>query len=596
MSDFVPLLQAEGHRNSNNNSNDSYERSVPFAYTHHLLLSLETYVRKPSLSAALKENDASALKRCLGPVDLIAYGIGSTVGAGIFVVYGDVAKNTAGPAIVLSFLVAALSSLLSAFCYAEFAARVPLSGSAYTFAYLSLGEATAWFIGWNLTLEYGVAAAAVARGWSAYLVGFLVGVGADLPPWLAGEEAYFDGFIQPAPLAALIVGVCSVVLLAGVQESSTFNNVVTFVNVSLLLFIIVFGAFHVQPINWTADFAPYGAKGVFSGAGIVFFSYIGFDSVSTLSGEVKNPGRNLPIGIVGTLLITTFLYCAISLVVTGMIPFTQLNTDAPLAETFKQIGFPVVANVVAGGAVSTLAATTLCSLLGQPRIYYQMAKDGLLFHPFGMVSSRRVPVIGTLVTGVGAGVLATLFPLDSLTNVISIGTLLAFAVVCGGLIVLRYAPPSSDRSVLAQRTRRNVPLLAILLGLLSFGFSFSYKFDAPVIVIIMFGWFIVALIGYIWLFYEQQPKVGSFSCPLVPLVPGAGLFVNCYLLGQLNTMAFVRVVVWTVLGFIIYFAYGVRHSRLNFPPTHNDDVQGTDDDTEQQQQLEKEQLARVIVN
>jgi APA family basic amino acid/polyamine antiporter len=570
--DNVPLLSVH----SAATHNDAHQLSVPFSRS--LLLSVATWVRKPSLSAALRENDASALKRCLGPVDLIAYGIGSTVGAGIFVVYGDVARNVAGPAIVLSFLVAALSSLLSAFCYAEFAARVPLSGSAYTFAYLSLGEATAWFIGWNLTLEYGVAAAAVARGWSAYLVGFLVGVGVELPSWLAGTDAYLDGVIQPAPLAALIVAVCSGVLLFGVQESSTFNNVVTFLNVSLLLFIIVFGAFHVHTVNWSDDFAPFGAKGVFSGAGVVFFSYIGFDSVSTLSGEVKNPGRNLPIGIVGTLLITTFLYCAISLVVTGMISYKQLNTDAPLAETFKQIGFPVVGDVVAGGAVSTLAATTLCSLLGQPRIYYQMAKDGLLFRPFGLVSSRRVPVIGTLVTGVGAGLLATLFPLHSLTDVISIGTLLAFAVVCGGLIVLRYAPPASDRSLTAVRTRRTLPLLAMLLGALSFAFSFSYKYNAPLVVMLLFAWFIVGLIGYIWLFYTQQPKVGVFSCPLVPLVPGAGLFVNCYLLAQLNTMAFVRVLVWTVLGFIIYFAYGIRHSRLNFPPPPRDDARGADGD------------------
>jgi hypothetical protein len=232
-------------------------------------------------------------------------------------------------------LAAGFSSLLSALCYAEFAARVPLSGSAYTFAYMTLGEITAWFIGWNLTLEYGVSAAAVARGWSSYFGAFLTGVGADVPSWLAGEDRYLDGNIAPAPFAFLIVAVCTGVLLFGVQESSMFNNVITVINVSLLLFIIIFGAFHVNPANWTDNFAPWGAKGVFQGAAIVFFSYIGFDSVSTLSGEVKNPGRNLPIGVVGTLLIATLLYVGISLVVTGMIPYTEINKDKPLAETFQ---------------------------------------------------------------------------------------------------------------------------------------------------------------------------------------------------------------------------------------------------------------------
>jgi APA family basic amino acid/polyamine antiporter len=531
--------------------------------------------RRPSLQAAMRDNDAGGLKRVLGPFDLIAYGVGSTVGTGIFVVYGGVARDTAGPAVVLSFVAAAFSSLLSALCYAEFAARVPLSGSAYTFAYVTLGEITAWFIGWNLTLEYGVSAAAVARGWSSYFAGFLIGVGADVPSWLAGTDRYLDGNIAPAPFAFLIVALCTGLLLFGVQESSMFNNVVTVINVSLLLFIIIFGAFHVDTANWTTDFAPWGAKGVFQGAAIVFFSYIGFDSVSTLSGEVKNPGRNLPIGVVGTLVVATLLYIGISLVVTGMVPYTEIDKDAPLAETFKQIGFPVVANVVAGGAVTTIAATTLCSLLAQPRIYYQMAIDGLLFRQFGQVSKRRVPVVGTLITGIGAAGLATLLPLASLTDVISIGTLLAFAVVCGGLIVLRYSPPASDRSRAAVRTRFTLPLIVVAITALSFGFGFSYKYDAPVLVLLLFAWLIIAAIGYVWLFYKPQPKVGFFSCPLVPFVPGLGVFVNVHLLSQLQIMAFVRVVVWSAIGLAIYFGYGITHSRLNFRREHAE----TDDDS-----------------
>jgi APA family basic amino acid/polyamine antiporter len=547
-------------------------RRVPYSKS---LFTLPTMFRKPSLNVAMKENDSSGLKRVLGPFDLIAYGVGSTVGTGIFVVYGDVAKNIAGPAVVLSFLAAAISSLLSALCYAEFAARVPLSGSAYTFAYMTLGEVTAWFIGWNLTLEYGVAAAAVARGWSAYFGAFLTGVGADVPSWLAGEDKYLDENIAPAPFAFLIVAVCTAVLLFGVQESSMFNNVITVINVSLLLFITIFGAFHVNPANWSDNFAPWGAKGVFRGASIVFFSYIGFDSVSTLSGEVKNPGRNLPIGVVGTLLIATVLYVGISLVVTGMIPYTEIDKDKPLAQTFQQIGFPKVAIVVAAGAVTTIAATTLCSLLAQPRIYYQMAMDGLMFRQFAQVSKRRVPVVGTLVTGIGAAGLATLLPLASLTDVISIGTLLAFAVVCGGLIVLRYSPPPADRSPAAVRVRFELPLIVMAIALLSLGFGFSYKYDAPVLVMLLFGWLVIASISYVWLFYVPQPKVGVFSCPMVPLVPGFGLFVNVHLLSQLQIMAFVRVVIWSVVGFAIYFGYGLTHSRLNFKHEHAE----TDDDS-----------------
>eukprot|EP01108_Squamamoeba_japonica_P009070 TRINITY_DN8319_c0_g1_i1.p1 TRINITY_DN8319_c0_g1~~TRINITY_DN8319_c0_g1_i1.p1 ORF type:complete len:388 (-),score=79.95 TRINITY_DN8319_c0_g1_i1:24-1187(-) len=346
----------------------------------------------------------------------------------------------------------------------------------------------------------------------------------------------------------------------------------------MILFIIIFGSMHIDTANYS-DFAPFGVGGVMKGAGIVFFSFIGFDSVSTLAGEVKNPGRNLPIGIVGTLAIATVLYCAVAIVMTGMVRYDLTDKDAPLATAFHQIGYDTVAAIVGFGAITTLTATTLCSLLGQPRIYFQMAQDGLLFRRFMVVSRKTgVPEFGTVLTGIGAGLLAVLFPIDQLASVISIGTLLAFAVVCGGLLVLRYAPPASDRSRASRRVRQLVPGIVCVLAVLAFSFALAARHDVSFVICALMLWLFVCVTAYLAYYVKQQPCTATFACPLVPAVPAAGLFVNCYLLAQLDGAAFLRAIVWTLIGLLIYVFYGIRHSQLNFVVDNDSDRADDGDD------------------
>eukprot|EP01116_Phalansterium_solitarium_P020096 TRINITY_DN5825_c0_g2_i2.p1 TRINITY_DN5825_c0_g2~~TRINITY_DN5825_c0_g2_i2.p1 ORF type:complete len:482 (-),score=176.59 TRINITY_DN5825_c0_g2_i2:159-1604(-) len=381
------------------------------------------------------------LGRVLSLTDVIMYGVACTVGAGIFVVTGVVARTEAGPAIVVSFLLAAFSSLLSGFCYAEFAARFPVSGSAYTFSYVALGELVGWIIGWELTLEYALSASAIARGWAGYLTVFLEVVGADVPPALAAYDLH--GFLSLSPLAALLVVGCTLLLLMGLRESTRFTKAVTVINLSLMVFIIVIGAMYLDTSNWT-PFAPFGFDGIVTGAGTVFFSYIGFDSVSTLAAECRRPARDLPLGIFGTVTIATTVYIALSLVVTGLQKYSEMNLDAPLSAAFEAAGLDWVAGVVAFCSLSTLTATTLVSLIGQPRIFFQMAKDGLMFSRFKQLSAKQVPLFGTVLTGAFSATLALLFDLGTLADMISIGTLMAFTMVCGGVLLLRYREQSDD--------------------------------------------------------------------------------------------------------------------------------------------------------
>lgn len=340
-----------------------------------------------------------SLKRTLTAVDLVAYGLGSTLGAGIYVTAGVAANEFAGPGVMFSFCLASLTCLFSAFCYAEFASRVPVSGSAYTFAYTCLGEGVAWFIGWNLTLEYGISASAVARGWASYVAQLFQDLGAPLPTWLHGAEVLGT---RISFLAVLIIAACTFVLLLGVKESARFNFIMTIVNVTIILFIVIVGATFVQGDNLTPLVREdKGLAGIVTAAGIVFFSYVGFDgarpsppfpfadppppfpwadplprpppAVSTLAGEVKNPQRDLPIGILGTLGGATLLYVVVSIVMTGMVPYHSIDKQSPLSSAFNTVGARWAAIVVAFGSITTLTATTLCSLFGQPRVYFRWA-------------------------------------------------------------------------------------------------------------------------------------------------------------------------------------------------------------------------------
>jgi len=522
----------------------------------------ESIVRTNTIQAPKDDDNGHALKKCLNALDLIAYGVGSTVGAGIFVTVGVVASRIAGPGILVSFLSAAFACFISAFCYAEFSVNLPVSGSAYTFSYVSLGELCGWFIGWNLTLEYSISASAVARGWAGYVAKLFAIFGLDLPDYVSGYPV--NSLINISPLAVVIIALCTLILAFGVKDSARFNLVMTVINVSTILFIIITGALYVDTRNWE-PFFPFGLKGAFAGAGTVFFSYIGFDSVTTLAGEVERPGRDLPLGIVGTLLIATVLYVAVSLVITGMVPYFRIDKNAPLAVAFSDVGLKWAATLIAIGSVTALTATTLCTLLGQPRIYYQMAKDGLFFRPFGRVSPKtQVPLFGTIVTGIVSSTLALLFDLDILTEMISIGTLLAFIVVCAGIVVVRFKQTASyaPKTQGVDAMRKWVIHFIIAFFCFSVVFSSFVKYDFPIWVIVISTVPLLCIMALLSLVRQTNVPL-TFKCPLVPVVPLVGVLVNTFLIVQLPVDAMLRVLIWSFIGFAIYFGYGIRHSRLN---------------------------------
>ena len=560
-------------------------------------------VKPLELMLKIQENEQTAgtgLRRELNLYDVIAYGIGSTVGAGLFVVTGKAARDFAGPAVSLSFVFSAIACLFSALCYAEFASRVPVSGSAYSFAYASVGEGIAWFIGWNLTLEYGISAAAIARGWSNYFVEFCKAVGAPPPWWLYDIPLHLPPvLVSASPLAGIIVFFCTILLLAGVKESSKMNIVITIVNLLLVGFICFVGGTKVETANWE-PFMPYGLKGVFSGAGFVFFSFIGFDCVCTLAEELKNPQRDLPVGIISTLAIVTILYVAVSLVITGMVNYYDLDINSPLSSAFSKVNFHWASIIVALGSASTLTATTLCSLFGQPRIFYRMAKDGLLFEKFGIVSEKNgVPTFGTIVTGIGAGILGVFLDIDILTDMISIGTLLAFSVVCISVLVLRYRRDSkrkdsdddddenttnrqgidgfdrsnnnnnnnNNRNIDHQHTKQNIMWKFYLIWYLIFSFLFNlswmsnqlYKYQSySIIITFLFAFLCVYQLSRI----EQIEFISQFKCPWVPWIPALGIMFNMHLIMGLPMSALYRLLVWTFCGFAFYFFYGIKHSTL----------------------------------
>lgn len=523
--------------------------------------SLAAMTRKRPMTAEDAEGHSSstnkdpALVRCLGWPDLITYGLGSTVGAGIFVITGKVASTVAGPGIVLSFLFAGLASLISAFSYSEFSARIPLSGSAYTFAYATLGELVGWFIGWDLTLEYAISASAVAQAWNSTIGSFFQIFSVTLPTWVTGTDV--NSWVALYPLSAFIVILCTVILLFGVKDSARFNMVITVINMTTIVFLIVTGAFYTNSKNWTNNFLPWGIGGVIAGSGNVFFSFIGFDSVTTLAGEVKTPKRDLPIGIVGTLVIATSMYMASSFVITGMQPYQDISEGAAFQDAFLAHGLKWAATIIIIGSLTTMTATTLCSLLGQPRIYFSMARDGLMWPAFAKLNKHQVPVFGTLVTGVFASFFALFWNIDELSNMISVGTLLAFTLVSAGVITLRYGdspyPPK-------------LPLIPILCALFAACVAFGLVVKFNLEYYYMIAAFVVFL-GLVILLYVIKPrdiqmKKDVFSCPWVPGLPAVGMLVNTIMITHVDKWALLRVVVWAAVGMAIYFLYGIKHSKL----------------------------------
>jgi len=488
----------------------------------------QLFARKSLDSIHEEMADGHRLSRVLGPVGLTAMGVGAIIGAGIFVLVGKAARDTAGPSLMLSFVVAGLACVFAALCYAEFAAMAPVAGSAYTYAYVTLGELFAWIIGWDLVLEYAVGAATVAHGWSHYLQSFLETFDFHVPAKFANAPFTYVpdlGKYEPTgawfdALAAGITFVVSSVLVLGIRESARFNAAMVILKLGVVLFVIAVGSYYVNTANWE-PFAPFGYTGVklfgwhvagqtdkgehpvgmLAAASVIFFAYIGFDAVSTQAEEARNPKRDVPIAIISSLVICTALYIAVAAVLTGMIPYDQIDKDAPVSAAFESIGLKWAQFLISVGAVAGITSVLLVMLLSQPRILLAMARDGLLPASFFAAIHPRfqTPWKSTILTGVLVAIMAALLPIDVLSELVNIGTLLAFAIVCAAVLVMRKTHPDAER---------------------------------------------------------------PFRAPLVPLVPILGIAFCLLLMFSLPSENWLRLAGWLGIGMVIYFAYSRRHSHL----------------------------------
>jgi len=468
------------------------------------------------------------LRRVLGPVQLTSLGVGAIIGAGIFVATGEAARDVAGPALMVSYVVAGVTCVFAALCYAEFASMVPVAGSAYTYAYATMGELFAWIIGWDLVLEYAVGAATVANGWSGYFQSVLAKFGVRLPDALAGPPIVYDAaaghFVSTAGVvnlpAILIVTLVTYVLVKGISESASFNAAMVFLKVTVVFFVILVGAFYVNPENWK-PFAPYGMSGLsffghtilgeaapggkpvgmLAGAAIIFFAYIGFDSVSTHAEEAKNPRRDVPIGIIASLVICTLLYIAVVAVLTGMVKYNNLSVDAGVSDAFKQAGLPWAEFIIAAAGVAGITSVLLVLMLSAPRVFLAMARDGMVPQAFfGDVHPKfRTPWKSTILIGVFVAVLTGFLPIGALLNMTNIGTLFAFVIVCAAVLIMRRTNPNAER---------------------------------------------------------------PFRAPFYPVVPLLGIVMCLVLMFSLPVENWYRLIVWMAIGLVLYFTYGYHHSEL----------------------------------
>ncbi len=506
-----------------------------------------------------RESGEHSLKRTLGVLQLTALGVGAVIGAGIFVMAG-LGAHYAGPGLMLSFVLSGLGCAFAAICYAEFAAMIPLAGSAYTYAYATLGEIFAWIIGWDLTLEYAMGASTVSSGWSNHFIELLNIFNIKMPLWLSydhwtglrtaeaaiaremaaasdstlvpGTQAFLTkvsaitaehspvlvqkahdllgapqifgmeiGFNLPAFLIALVI---TAILVRGIKESAQFNSAIVIVKVAVVLFVIGLGITYVDTSNWGHDwatFAPFGFSGIGAGAAYIFFAYIGFDAISTTAQEAKNPQRDLPIGIIASLLICTVLYISVAAILTGMVPWREVNIEAPIARAFLDRGLVGASHIITVGALAGLTSVMLVMLLGQTRVLYAMANDGLLpkkvfaeIHP-----TYRTPWKNTMLVGLLAAIVGSVTPIDDIGKMVNIGTLLAFVIVCVAVIVLRRTDP-------------------------------------------------------------DQPR--PFRTPMVPLIPILGIIFNGYMMYELGWVNWARLIIWLAIGLVVYFVYGVKNSRV----------------------------------
>src|SRR5205823_4781786 len=529
------------------------------------------FAKKPMslLLDEAKEAGEHSLKRTLGPFQLTALGVGAVIGAGIFVLSG-LGAHYAGPGLMLSFVLSGIGCALAALCYAEFAAMIPLAGSAYTYAYATLGELFAWIIGWDLTLEYAMGASTVSSGWSNHFIELLNIFHIKMPLWLAydhwtalktaenvvarqmaqaadptlvaGTQTFLDkvsaivstqspelltrahellgaphlfgaeiGFNLPAFIIALVI---TAVLVIGIKESARFNATIVTIKVAVVLFVIALGARYINTANWGTDwhsYAPNGFAGIGAGAAYIFFAYIGFDAVSTTAQEAKNPQRDLPIGIIISLIVCTALYILVAMVLTGMVPWREINIEAPIARAFLDRGLTTASHVITVGALAGLTSVMLVMLLGQTRVLYSMANDGLLPKKFfaAIHPKFRTPYKNTLLVGLLAAIVGSVTPIDDIGKMVNIGTLLAFIIVCIAVVILRRTNPEQPR-----------------------------PFRTP----------------------------GIYLGGLLPIVPFLGIAFNGYMMYKLGWVNWARLIIWLVIGLVVYFTYSAKHSRVRNLP------------------------------
>jgi basic amino acid/polyamine antiporter, APA family len=475
---------------------------------------MDLFRRKSVTELQAEAASEHGLKRALGPLNLTMLGIGAIIGTGIFVLTGTVAAQNAGPAVVLSFVLAGVASIFAALCYAEFAALVPIAGSAYTYGYATLGEFVAWIIGWDLILEYALSATTVAIGWSGYVVSFLGDIGIHVPPHFAAARGTMVTLADGSQVAAwfnfpavLIVALVSALLVVGIKESASVNNVIVIIKVSVVILFIALAFQAIDTSNWhpfipanTGERQNFGFSGIVAGAGVVFFAYIGFDAVSTAAQEAKNPQRDMPIAIIGSLLICTVLYILVSGIATGVVPYQELDVPDPIAKVADRAGLGWISSLIKLGAIAGLSSVILVQLLGQSRVFFTMSKDGLLPPFVNTIHPKfRTPYLSQIIIGIFVAIPAGFLTVREAGSLVSIGTLLAFAIVSAGVLVLRIREPGLAR-----------------------------PFRVPGI------WFVAPM----------------------------GVLSSFYLMFYLPLRTWERLIIWLIIGFVIYFLYGIRHSVL----------------------------------